>query len=306
MSPARITNNQMSQIFLSDLNDVQSRLARIQQQLSTGSKINTPSDDVTGTAQVLGFDRQLADIASFQRSIAASAGFLSTSESALSSTTTALQRVRELLVQAGNSTVDQNGANAIATEIAQLKETIRSQANARHGDIYVFSGTETPTMPYPAPANTYMSSGIQLMRRYDDTGAAQALGLPGPIVFGTTTGGTPAQLSLFDLLDRAVTDLTSGAPAARTEASTTVLAALDTHLGNIMQQRAALGAQINDMEARATRMSDLEGRLSEARSQIADVDAAKAMIEFQNTNVMYQSALAAGSRMMQTSILDFL
>ena len=67
-----------------------------------------------------------------------------------------------------------------------------------------------------------------------------------------------------------------------------------------------LCAMCDDWEVTHERMTDLEMRISEARSQIADVDMAKAYMEFQTQNTMYQSALAAGSRIMTTSLLDFI
>lgn len=308
MSPARVTNLHMSQMFLADLNAVTNRMSTLQQQLSTQQRINKVSDDPFGAGQAIAFSGQLADISSFKRNVNDSLGFLRTAESALGNTTSTLQRVRELMVQAANGPVDQNGANSIAAEITQLKEAIRDQANSQFGGNYLFSGTGTATQPYPAPGNAYAGqvSPALIARRVEPGSNPMTIGIDGPTAFGATTGAAPTQLGLFDLMDRIVADLQSGVPADREELRTTVIDALDLQLSNVTQQRAVLGSQINRLESTESRLGDLEGRISDARSKLVDVDAAQAIIEYQGASTMYQAALAAGTKMMGTSILDFI
>jgi flagellar hook-associated protein 3 FlgL len=126
-------------------------------------------------------------------------------------------------------------------------------------------------------------------------------------VFGPDGGGPPpAATSTFDLLDDIVNDLTSGIPADRAKLGTLDLTALDSHFDNILQQRANLGATAARLEVTRDRLSVLELRVTDARSKLADTDMAKAYMEYQSQDTMYQSALAAGARIMQTSLLDFL
>jgi flagellar hook-associated protein 3 FlgL len=113
-------------------------------------------------------------------------------------------------------------------------------------------------------------------------------------------------MSMLDMVDRLVFDLTTGTPATLNELRTDGLDALDLHIDNVLQERSNTGARVNRLEVTEAQLGDLEARLTEARSNIADVDMARAYVEFESHSTMYQSALAAGSRIMQTSILDFL
>ena len=61
-----------------------------------------------------------------------------------------MKRARELIVQAGNGTLDQTGLNGIAAEIEQIMEACASSMNGTYAGRYVFSGTATLTPPVPA------------------------------------------------------------------------------------------------------------------------------------------------------------
>lgn len=304
MSP-RITNLQMTRQFLTDINSVQNRMAESQRRMSTGQRINVASDDPFGTAQAMSFDGQLRDIEQFQRNVGDAMGFMNTAESSLSSVTGALQRIRELMVQASNSTNSQSALNSIAAEITQLKSVVRDAANHKYGDDYLFSGTASSTEPYPAPTNAF-AGNTQAINRRISPGLQMQINLSGPQVFGTTTGATPAQMGLFDLIDQVVADLQSGSPAQMQQLRTDDLQALDVHLNNVLQQRATLGSNTRRLETTQERLADLNLRITESRSNVVDADMAKTYMEFQTHNTMYQAALSAGSRMMQTSLLDFL
>lgn len=302
---ARITNGAMMSQFLSDLQRTQAKLSDTQRQISTNRRVNNPSDDPWAAARELTFNGQLGDIKAYKRNVSDAINYLNTADSALSGVGSTLQRIRELVVKAANSTNDQSALNSIAKEVSQLKEALRDQANTRYGTSYLFSGTATDVQPYPPPANAYAGNNGVIQRRVSP-GLQMAINLPGPAVFGTTTGAAPGQMGMFDLIDRAVADLTSGVPADREELRTLVLDAIDAQHDNVLQQRAKIGSDAARLQVTDDRLADLELRLTEARSQLIDADTAKVYLDFQSQNTMYQSALAAGARMMQTSLLDFI
>lgn len=127
----------------------QTKLGKTQLQVSTGDRILSPSDDPAGSVQLLNLQREVslaeqnlanADKAENKQMI---------EEGVLESTTSILQRVRELAVQGLNSTNNQGDRQAIALEIKQLNEQLLASANTRdsNGD-YLFSGFKSNTQPY--------------------------------------------------------------------------------------------------------------------------------------------------------------
>src|SRR5579871_4114048 len=81
------------------------RLAQVSVELSTGQRINTPSDDPTGTAAALQYSAAIATEAELTKSADAAKSRLSAADAALGSLTDVLQSARQLTVQAGSGTL---------------------------------------------------------------------------------------------------------------------------------------------------------------------------------------------------------
>src|SRR4051812_40103615 len=101
----RISSTTMSRRVLFDNQQTLSRLADLQLQLSSGKRINTPSDDPTGARQSMLLRASSSAIDGFRNNIDRSTGFLQTADAAFSSATDLLNQVHSLAVQGGNDTM---------------------------------------------------------------------------------------------------------------------------------------------------------------------------------------------------------
>lgn len=290
----RITQNSVAAAFDRDIQSIYSRMSRTQQQLSDGRRIIRPSDDPYGAGQVMGFDRQLADVRQFQVNARDSLGFLNAADSALDTVTTALHAIREKSIQAANGTNSPSDRQSIAAEIQQLKEVVRDGMNAQHGDQFIFGGTACTTAPYPA-GNAYAGTATPMSRRVGERQSLQ-INVPGDAVLGPNGSNT------LDVIDQLVLDIQGGNVAGMQ----TGLAAITAQTDRALDVRTQLGASVTRLEVMQARLELTEERLMTARSEVSDVDAAEAYMTFSQQQTMYQAALAAGTRIMQTSILDFI
>jgi len=291
----RITQNQLANKFDTDIQSIYSRMAKSQQQVSDGRRITKPSDDPFGTGQVLGFDTQLSDVRSFQSNVSDSMGMLNAADAALDSVTSALQAIREKALQAANGTNGTADRASIAMEIQQLRGVITDGLNAQHGDTYIFGGTATGTPPYPGPGNNYAGTANTMSRRIGQ-GQNVQVNVPGDLVLGPNGANT------LDVVDQLILDIQAGNQAGMT----TGLASLVTQTDLALDVRTQLGATTSRLEVTQARLDLTEERLLAARTEVADVDSTEAFLEFSQQQTMYQAALAAGTRIMQTSILDFI
>ncbi len=121
-------------------------LTAIEEQLATGRRINKPSDDPAGLVRSLRLRTEMVENEQFISNIDDSINFLDTTDSALNNLNRALSRIRELMVQASNST-DQDALDNINTEIEQLTEQIKSVANSTYGSKYIFAGSNVTQSP---------------------------------------------------------------------------------------------------------------------------------------------------------------
>jgi flagellar hook-associated protein 3 FlgL len=126
----------------------------LQQQLSSGNRILSSSDDPVGSARLLGLHEQAAATEQHQRNLDLARGRLNVEESLLRGAGDALQRVRELTLQAHNAPLSDSDRRAIAQEAHQLHGELLALANTRDGNgEYLFAGFKTHTEPFVLDAN---------------------------------------------------------------------------------------------------------------------------------------------------------
>lgn len=300
----RVTNYQQSRQFTNSLHEIQTKLAQTNRRLATGRQINSPHENPVGTAQAMKLDAQIGELKQFQRNVQFAGNFVSASDDALNRAGEYLHRVRELAVQGATATADPQARATIAAELASLKQQLMQVGNTKHNGQYIFSGTDTDTPAYAT--NTYGGDPTGTINRRISPGVTVALNVNGQQVFGASTGVTYATQNTFDMIDQLVTDLTSGVAADVEDVRLNGISAVDTALGRVLNQRANLGATAKRLDSTGERLKDMTLRLTEARSRLVDADLAQTYSDLQTQNTMYQSALASGARLTQTSLLDFL
>ena len=127
----------------------QTRLARTQQQVTTGRRFQTAAEDPIAATRVASLDRTLAENEQYERNSNIIQTRLSYEEQALADVTTLLQQVRELSLQGANSTLGQGERNILANDVRQKLAAIMDLANSddANGE-YLFAGTSTGTRPF--------------------------------------------------------------------------------------------------------------------------------------------------------------
>lgn len=156
----RISTQTITERSLNAMLRQQSQVSDTQQQLSTGRRVLTPSDDPASAARVLGLNRAVDTLAQYQNNIDRLTSRLETEEGELTGATNLLQRVRELTVQGNNDVLSSIDRGAIASEIRQFRDQLFSMANAKDsGGEYVFAGYQSGTRPFSYSAGVYTYNG---------------------------------------------------------------------------------------------------------------------------------------------------
>jgi flagellar hook-associated protein 3 FlgL len=127
----------------------QTKLANLQEQISTGVRFTRPSDDPVASARILELEQTQKLNEQYQENIIHAENRLQLEETTLASIGNTLQRVRELALQGNNSTNDAVSRKSIAVEIDQLREQLLSLANTvdANGD-YLFAGHQSGVKPF--------------------------------------------------------------------------------------------------------------------------------------------------------------
>ncbi|MEQ6341987.1 MAG: flagellar hook-associated protein FlgL [Gammaproteobacteria bacterium] len=145
----RISTNQMQQQGVNSMLEQQALLAKTQLQVSTGKRILTPADDPAAAAQVLNLMQEKEVTGQYQSNADAARGRLSLEEQALTGAGDVMQRLKELAIQANNSTLNNANRASIAAEARLRLDELLSLANTRDANNeYLFSGYQGTTQPF--------------------------------------------------------------------------------------------------------------------------------------------------------------
>jgi flagellar hook-associated protein 3 FlgL len=300
----RITSNMISRSVLNDLNDVSTRLAKTQQQMSSGKQITRPSDDPYGTSRALTLRSDVAGTQQYQRNVSEATAWQNVTDAALSKISDSINRARELAIGGASDSAGQSARNAAAAEIDQLIASVKQEANASYGGRYVFSGTATDVRPYDVNgADSYAGDSGTVAREIGPSVSVQ-VNVLGSDVLGQGQGAADGKL--LDVLRNISDHLKSGTAADANTLRTTDLKGLDTNLDLLSQTRATVGATTNRLDSADSRLQEVEGSLTKLLSDVEDADMAKTAVDYSMQQSVYQSALHAGANIVQQSLLDFL
>jgi flagellar hook-associated protein 3 FlgL len=300
----RITNSMISRSVLSDLNDVSARLAKTQQKMSSGKEITRPSDDPYGTSRALTLRSDVAGTQQYQRNVGEAVAWQNITDAALSKINDAVQRARELTIQASNDAAGQAARTSAAAEIDQLIETVKGEANASYGGRYVFGGTATNVKPYAVGGVDTYAGNTGAVAREIGPGVAVQVNVVGQTVLGDGQGANDGKL--LDVMRDLAQHLRGGTIADANSLRTGDLQGLDANLAALTQARASVGATTNRLEAADARLAQVEETTTKLLSNVEDADMAQTLVDYSLQQNVYQSALHAGANIIQQSLLDYL
>lgn len=137
----RISSQQVFSSGINRLQELNSNLNSTQQQIASGKRVNTPSDDPVAAARILKLDQELSRVSTYERNVDLAENRLKQEESTLSSSLDVLQRIRELTVKAGNGSLSPNDRKSISSEMKERLGQLANIANTRDASgEYIFSG----------------------------------------------------------------------------------------------------------------------------------------------------------------------
>jgi len=265
-----------------NLNGSQSSLKMSMQRLSSGLRVNSAKDDAAGLSIAERMNSQVRGMNVAVRNANDGISMAQTAEGALGTVGDSLQRMRELSVQAANSTNSSSDRDSLNQEFKQLADEVQrvlagTTFNGKH-----ILGAEAQTLNFQIGANTTTSDSLQV----------------------TTTDLT---------LEPTIVEVTQGASASidstiSSDGVSTVIAALDIALDTVNSQRALLGAAQSRFEAVITNLQVSVENQTAARSRIMDADFAAETANLSRAQILQQAgtAMVAQANQLPQQVLKLL
>ena len=265
-----VINHNMSSIFASRQEGLNaSALQSSMEKLSSGLQINKAGDDSANLAISEKMRSQIRGLNQASKNISNGVSFIQTTEGYLDETTSILQRIRELAVQASNGVYSDEDRMQIQVEVSQLVAEVDRIASSAQ-----FNGMNMLTGRFAKEGESIMQFQVganvdQNVRVYIGTMTATALGLKG------MQGDESNQISISD-----------------PEQANLTIATIDEALKNVNKQRADLGAYQNRFELAGKGINVAAENMTASESKIRDADIASEMVEYTKDQILLQSATA--------------
>jgi flagellar hook-associated protein 3 FlgL len=145
----RISSAQIYQLAVQNMLSQQAQLAKTQNQVATGKRVNKPSDDPVAAVQLGNLARAQSQTEQFGKNSTLVTSRLNLEEQALNDSNTVLQRTRELVIQANSATLSDADRQSIATELKARQDELLAIANRKDSNgEFLFAGLSTTTQPF--------------------------------------------------------------------------------------------------------------------------------------------------------------
>jgi len=144
----RITNKMILDQTVFNLSRAYSRFIDLQAIVSSGRRINKPSDDPVGCTRDLSYRTHLDELGQFNRNISRAKSLLNFTDYSLGSMTDYVIQAEDIAVQLSNDTYDDAARDAAAEQISDILDQILDTGNSTLESRYIFAGSNTRTAPF--------------------------------------------------------------------------------------------------------------------------------------------------------------
>lgn len=297
----RITMNSMYSQLTRDMGKNTANLDNTNANISTGKVFRRPSDKPVELTFALNIRGAVAETKQFERNIQYGQAWAKATESAVTQVHDRLVRAKSLAVQGANDSQSAESRKAISAEIQTILEEVVALGNTSIGGRYVLAGTKTRDYPQgQAPFMLDKDGKVTYNGNQEDLTLNVAQGLSTKI---NLDGHTALEASgIFEGLDLLKTALNAN---SRSDIENSIKN-IDDSIEYINSQLSKLGAISNSLDNRADMAETLTLNNKERLSDIQDTDMVEAFNNLKAFETAYQASLAAGSRIMKTSLVDYI
>jgi len=290
----RVTTDASYRNLLRDLQRISERMQRSQLEISSGKKLHRPSDSPTAVSDVVRIQGERNETQQHLENIAIAKERLNFADGTLQNVQLMIERIRSLALR---STTDPTTAPLYTTEISQLRQQLLSAANSTYDAQFIFAGSNNGASPYVEDGSgnvTYTGDGEATYLHAGRTSKIQ-VHLPGSEIFSGSVDIFAAINDLVDAMNAGDTSATA-AQVKKLEDFSTVAGRALAKIGGLVNAAQSLEEESNRYSLEQTA----------ARSRLEDADLAAALTDYSQAETALRAATAAGARISNISILDYL
>jgi flagellar hook-associated protein 3 FlgL len=303
--------NGSMQAFLADLNRTQQQINQSSSEVSSGFRVQEPSDDPAAVASILQTQAELGLNQQIQYNLGNVASELQTADSALQSAIQAVETALTLASQGANATSSAADRANLAQQVAGLQQTLVGISQTTFNGRYIFSGDQDsapmyqldPTQPdgvkqlFSAPSTRVI---------VDATGTAISVAETAQQIFGAQdSGGTDTSGNVFAAVNSLYLDLTNTSLSSTDQQAAIAqdVSALQSASTYLNQQLTFYGEAENRISAATDLAQKFQTQQQAQLSDLRDADVPTAALQLSQAQTQQQAALSAESEIIQNKTL---
>ena len=292
-------NPDFSSTVINDIEQSDKSVQTAYQQVSTGQKVNRPSDNPAASAAYMTLQAQGTSVDQYTANTDSVLAQAQSADSALTSVVSLLNRAVTIGTEGASSTSASDRAS-LASDITGILANVVSLANTTVGSVSLFGGTLTGTPAFTADASSpdgYTYSGNSAV---NTVAVSESLtvqtNVPGDTLF------THSSASVLGALSGLASALTSGSGTDIGTATT----AVTTALNYVSQQHVVYGGTINNLTSQEEYLSQEKITITSQESSLVGIDAATAAENLSQAEVANSAVYAASAKVLQNNLLNYL
>lgn len=298
----RISTQMMYDQNMRGITDSQSKWLSYGEQMSTGKRVNRPSDDPIAASQAVVLSQSQSQNSQFALARTFAMQKVSLEDNVLSQVNAAITSAKEKLVNAGNGTLSDDDRLSLASDLQGIRDQLMNLANSADGNgRYIFAGYKTEAPPFDSVTGDY-NGGTQAISQQVDTARNMVISHTGQQIFESITsnakelpGGGYGETNMFKILDTAISalkvpvDNDSAAAEVQNKAISDAQIGITNTQNNVLTVVADVGTKMNELEKLDNLGDDRALGQTQQMSDLVDVDWNSAISSY----IMQQAALQA-------------
>ncbi|MCK0510897.1 flagellar hook-associated protein FlgL [Aromatoleum buckelii] len=276
-------------------------LLHTQQQLSTGKRVLTPSDDPIAAARALEVSQTKSINEQFQTNQGHASDALASLESSLGSIGDILTYIRTRAIQAGNAALSPTEHEAIAVDVEAQFNALVGLANSKDGSgEYRFGGYQSGGKPFSDQLAYVGDAGVREIQVAPSR--RMAVGVPGSEVFMVDGDQSRMFAAISGLIDGLRSPPAGGVAAVVANA----IDGMDAAFDKVNTLRASVGSRMVELDALADVSATQDVQYAETLSRLQDLDYAEAISRFSKQQAILEAAQQSYVRTTGLSLFDLL
>jgi flagellar hook-associated protein 3 FlgL len=291
----RVTFNTVFRTGIEEINDAAERLAARQREVSSGYRLQVPSDDPSAAAAVVGERAEMAALDQYRRTTDSVESRLTVADTLLSDIISALTAA-QTTAAAGRSTIlTAEQRQALAAQVDGIREQILGDLNTQYRGVYLFSGSALTTAPFT-------KDGAGVVQPYAGNATPQQLDIDRGRSVEVTIDGGALVGDLFDVLASLRAAILSG-DMGQIDAA---FQGLDAAFARATRAQSRVGNVLAELDEHRARLDAMHRASDVRRSALEDTNLAESISAMQQADTAYRAALGALATASRLSLMDYL